>query len=45
MMAACGDPVELAVKRRVIDAVLAGEPPTAVAGATAGLPSALRCGR
>jgi hypothetical protein len=45
MMAACGDPMELAVKRRVIDAVLAGEPPTAVAGATAGLPSALRCGR
>lgn len=32
MMAVCGDPVELATKRRVIDAVLAGEPPTAVAG-------------
>jgi hypothetical protein len=31
MMAACGDPVALATKRRVIDAVLAGEPPTAVA--------------
>jgi hypothetical protein len=32
MMAACGDPAALAAKRRVIDAVLAGEPPTAVAG-------------
>jgi uncharacterized protein DUF6925 len=32
MMAACGDPAALATKRRVIDAVLAGEPPTAVAG-------------
>jgi hypothetical protein len=32
MMAACGDPAGLAAKRRVIDAVLAGEPPTAVAG-------------
>jgi hypothetical protein len=31
MMAACGDPMALATKRRVIDAVLAGEPPTAVA--------------
>jgi hypothetical protein len=31
MMAACGDPVALATKRRVVDAVLAGEPPTAVA--------------
>jgi len=32
MMAACGDPAALATKRRVIDAVLAGEPPAAVAG-------------
>jgi hypothetical protein len=32
MMAACGDPATLATKRRAIDAVLAGEPPTAVAG-------------
>jgi hypothetical protein len=32
MMAACGDPAALATKRRVVDAVLAGEPPTAVAG-------------
>ena len=32
MMAACGDPAALATKRRVIDAVLAGEQPTAVAG-------------
>jgi hypothetical protein len=32
MMAACGDPATLAIKRRAIDAVLAGEPPTAVAG-------------
>jgi uncharacterized protein DUF6925 len=32
MMAACGDPAALAAKRCVIDAVLAGEPPTAVAG-------------
>ena len=32
MMAACGDPQTLAIKRRVVDAVLAGEPPTAVAG-------------
>ena len=32
MMAAYGDPAALAAKRRVIDAVLAGEPPTAVAG-------------
>jgi hypothetical protein len=32
MMAACGDPAALATKRRVIDAVLAGEPPTAVGG-------------
>jgi len=31
MMAACGDPAALATKR-VIDAVLAGEQPTAVAG-------------
>jgi hypothetical protein len=31
MMAACGDPVALATKRRVVDAVLAGEPPAAVA--------------
>ncbi|MEH2550649.1 hypothetical protein V1283_007294 [Bradyrhizobium sp. AZCC 2262] len=31
MMAACGDPAALATKRRVVDAVLAGEPPTAVA--------------
>jgi uncharacterized protein DUF6925 len=32
MMAACGDPAALATKRRVVDAVLAGELPTAVAG-------------
>jgi hypothetical protein len=32
LMAACGDPVAVATKRRVVDAVLAGEPPTAVAG-------------
>ena len=32
MMAACGDPAALATKRRVVDAVLAGEPPTTVAG-------------
>jgi hypothetical protein len=32
MMAACGDPLTLAIKRRVVDAVLAGEPPTSVAG-------------
>jgi hypothetical protein len=32
MMAACGDPAALATKRRVVDAVLAGEPPTVVAG-------------
>ncbi len=32
MMAACGDPAALATKRRVVDAVLAGEPPTALAG-------------
>jgi len=32
VMAACGDPASLATKRRVVDAVLAGEPPTAVAG-------------
>ena len=32
VMAACGDPQTLAIKRRVVDAVLAGEPPTAVAG-------------
>ena len=31
MMAACGDPAALATKRRVVDAVLAGEPPMAVA--------------
>ena len=31
MMAACGDPAVFATKRRVIDAVLAGEPPMAVA--------------
>ena len=31
MMAAGGDPASLANKRRVVDAVLAGEPPTAVA--------------
>jgi hypothetical protein len=31
IMAACGDPAALATKRRVVDAVLAGEPPTAVA--------------
>jgi hypothetical protein len=31
VMAACGDPASLATKRRVVDAVLAGEPPTAVA--------------
>jgi hypothetical protein len=32
MMAACGDPETLAIKQRVVDAVLAGEPPSAVAG-------------
>jgi hypothetical protein len=32
MLAACGDPVAVATKRRVVDAVLAGEPPTALAG-------------
>ena len=32
MMAACGDPVTMAIKRRVVDAVLAGEPPRLVAG-------------
>jgi hypothetical protein len=32
MMAACGDPAALATKRRVVEAVLAGEPPTTVAG-------------
>lgn len=32
IIAACGDPAVLATKRRVIDAVLAGEPPTAMAG-------------
>ena len=32
MMAAYGDPAALAAKRRVVDAVRAGEPPTAVAG-------------
>lgn len=32
MMAACGDPEVLATKQRVIDAVQAGAPPTAVAG-------------
>jgi len=32
MMAACGDPEVLATKRRVIDAVLSGAPPTALAG-------------
>jgi hypothetical protein len=31
-MAACGDPAALATKRRVVEAVLAGEPPAAVAG-------------
>ena len=31
MMAACGDPEIVAVKRRVVDAVLAGAPPTAIA--------------
>ena len=31
MMAACGDPETLAIKRRVVDAVLAGEPPSAIA--------------
>ena len=31
MMEACGDPEVLAAKRRVVAAVLAGEPPTAVA--------------
>jgi hypothetical protein len=31
MMAACGDPEMLTIKQRVVDAVLAGEPPTAVA--------------
>ena len=32
MMATCGDPLTLAIKRRVADAVLAGEPPSAAAG-------------
>ncbi len=32
MMAACGDPATLATKRRVVDAVLAGEPPIVVTG-------------
>lgn len=32
MMAACGDPEVLATKQRVVDAVQAGAPPTAVAG-------------
>ena len=32
MMARCGDPETLAIKRRVVDAVLAGEPPSAIAG-------------
>ncbi|XIA65974.1 hypothetical protein ACFIOY_07595 [Bradyrhizobium sp. TZ2] len=31
-MAACGDPQTFAIKCRVVDAVLAGEPPAAVAG-------------
>jgi hypothetical protein len=31
MLAACGDPETLAIKQRVVDAVLAGEPPAAVA--------------
>jgi hypothetical protein len=32
MMAEFGDPLTLAVKRRVVDAVLAAEPPSAIAG-------------
>jgi hypothetical protein len=32
MLAACGDPEVLATKQRVIDAVLAGQPPAALAG-------------
>lgn len=32
MLAACGDPLALRIKRRVIDAVLAGEPPVEIAG-------------
>jgi hypothetical protein len=32
MLAACGDPEVIATKRRVIEAVLAGAPPTATAG-------------
>ena len=32
LMAACGDPETFAIKQRVVDAVLAGEPPSAVAG-------------
>ena len=32
MMAACGDPETLAIKRRVIDAVRAGRPPPEIAG-------------
>jgi hypothetical protein len=32
MMAACGDPETFAIKQRAVDAVLAGEPPSAVAG-------------
>jgi hypothetical protein len=31
IMAACGDPAALAAKQRAVDAVLAGEPPSAVA--------------
>ena len=45
MMAACGDPKTLAIKRRVVDAVLAGEPPVAIAGdrhGRAGIRVALR---
>ena len=45
IMAACGDPETLGPKRRVVDAVLPGEPPTAIAGGRhgrAGIRIALR---
>ena len=44
-MAAYGDPKTLAIKRRVVDAVLAGEPPLAISGdrhGRAGIRIALR---
>ncbi|MGE9008441.1 DUF6925 family protein [Leptospira interrogans] len=45
ILAACGDPETLAIKQRVVDAVLAGEPPMAIAGdrhGRAGIRIALR---